>query len=355
MRLRDRDAIVTKERLIFRVLGYEHPREAYFCDVEYAPASIFRSHNSKAFRCGGQQVFYKFYEDEGWRFVQDNFRHYMIPHEMLGKNVIGVNASDILEARKPEKKLGQLLENQYDDALVLTTKDVLGLMTCEFGLQAEDFGVFGSMLHGFHHPSFSDIDLIIYGRDEIARLRSALKVMFEDDSSSLKNEFATNNPLAAKEWKFRNISPKEFAWHQRRKLIYGLFSDRRSGRTIKVEFEPVKAWNEINNDYNSDARFQQKGWVKMLAHVTDDKDAPFTPSIYAIKPLKILHGRSEAIEACRIVSYLEEFRMQVARDETVYVEGNLEEVTTRSQSFFQVALSCCPRYYEQALKKVAGE
>jgi predicted nucleotidyltransferase len=71
--------------------------------------------------------------------------------------------------------------------------------------------------------------------------------------------------------------------------------------------------------------------------------------------LKILHGRSEAIEACRIVSYLEEFRMQVARDETVYVEGNLEEVTTRSQSFFQVALSCCPRYYEQALKKVAGE
>ncbi|MEM1550917.1 MAG: hypothetical protein QXX56_04210 [Candidatus Bathyarchaeia archaeon] len=48
IRLRDRDAIITPEGLIFRVLGYSHPSNGYICDVEYAPSEIYRSSNPKA-------------------------------------------------------------------------------------------------------------------------------------------------------------------------------------------------------------------------------------------------------------------------------------------------------------------
>ena len=70
----------------------------------------------------------------------------------------------------------------------------------------------------------------------------------------------------------------------------------------------------------------QKGWVKLKARVTADDEAPFIPSIYGIEPLEVLSGPKEALEATRVFSYMEEFRQQAQKDETVIVEGNLEEV-----------------------------
>ena len=57
-----------------------------------------------------------------------------------------------------------------------------------------------------------------------------------------------------------------------------------------------------------------------------DDEAPFIPSIYGIEPLEVFAGPKEALEAKRVFSYMEEFRQQVQKDETVIVEGNLEEV-----------------------------
>lgn len=350
LKLRDRDAIVTREGLIFRVFGYCHPAKAYICDAEYAPAEIFKSDNPKAFRNKGRHVFYKFYEDEGWRFIHKNFPKYTIFHEMLRRNVVGVCHSDIVKTREPDNVLNKLVETKPKDELVGALQHVLQFVTQCADLSKEHFGVFGSMLHGFHHPRFSDVDLIIYGRKNAVRLCENLHESYKDDSSTLKNEFETNEPIRGKPWRFLNYSPKEYVWHQRRKMIYALFINEGSRRVVKTEFEPVKDWQEINNKYDVEARIVQKGWTRMFARVVEDRDAPFIPSIYGIELMKVLEGVKEAAEASRIVSYMDEFRMQARRDETIYVEGNLEEVVTLKESFFQIALTYCPRYYEQVLK-----
>jgi len=350
LRLRDRDAIITREGLIFRVFGYSHPSNAYICDAEYAPAEIFKSDNPKAFRNKGQQIFYKFYEDEGWRFIQKSFPQYMIFHEMLRKKVVGVDYNHIAKMRRPSKELKRLIETDPEDELVAALQNVLELAMQGSGLLAKDFGVFGSMFHGFHHPEFSDIDLIIYGRENTVKLCETLQELYSDDSSLLKNEFETDESIRRKRWRFQNFSPKEFVWHQRRKMIYAVLTNKRRGRVIKTEFEPVKGWEEISNAYDSGARILQKGWIRMSARVVEDQDAPFIPSVYEVEPLKVLSGTENGIDATRIVSYMEEFRMQARKDETVYVEGNLEEVTTSKGSFHQIVLTYCPRYYEQVLK-----
>jgi len=350
LRLRDRDAIITKEGLIFRVFGYSHPSNAYICDAEYAPAEIFKSDNPRAFRNKRQRVFYKFYEDEGWKFIQNNFPQYTIFHEILRKNVVGVYHSSIVKVRKPNEELRKLIETKPKDKLLAALQNVLKFTTQRSGLLTENFGVFGSMLHGFHHPKFSDIDLIIYGRKNTVGLYETLEELYKDDLSLLKNEFATDDSVKGKRWRFQNYSPKEYAWHQRRKMIYALFNDKKSARLIKTEFEPAKDWGEISNTYDSETRIVQKGWTKMLVCVVEDRDAPFIPSIYEVETLKVLNGTNEAIDARRIISYVEEFRMQARKDETIYVEGNLEEVITLKGNFYQVALTYCPRYYEQVLK-----
>jgi predicted nucleotidyltransferase len=350
LRLRDRDAITTKEGIIFRVFGYSHPSNAYVCDAEYAPAEIFRSSNPKAFRNNRDRVFYKFYEDEGWKFIQNNFPQYLILHEMLQKKVIGVNLHDIQQAKKPETELQKLIGTEPQGELVGSMRKVLDFVTEHSGLHIESFGVFGSMLHGFHHPKLSDIDLIIYGRENTARLCETLHELYGNGSSPLRNEFETDEALRGKLWKFQNLTPEEFLWHQRRKLIYAVFRDEKSGRTIKTEFEPVKDWKEIQNGHDKNTRIVQKGWVKMHARIARDDDAPFIPSVYDIEPLEILDGPKESSEAKRIVSYMEEYRMQAHKDEAVYVAGNLEKVTTSRGNFYQIALTYCPRYYEQTLK-----
>lgn len=355
LRLRDRDAITTKEGLIFRVFGYTHPSRAYICDVEYAPSTIFKSDNPKALRTRGQTIFYKFFEDEGWKLIQKRFPQYLIPHEMLRQKVIGVDRRDIQEVRAPRAKLTNLVQTEPKDELVAAMQNTLRIITQHSGLSAKNFGVFGSLLHGFHHPEFSDIDLTIYGEKNAAKLRESLEELYKTGSSRIRNEFETDQSVRDKNWRFLNITPKDYVRHQRRKLIYALFKDERSGRTIKTEFEPVKERQEITNDYNPETKILQRGWTKMLARVTEDTDASFLPSVYGIEPLEVLTGRREAIETKRVLSYVEEFRMQACKDETVCVEGNLEEVANPEGRFFQVALTYCPRYYEQALRSVIDD
>jgi len=347
--LRDRDSILTPEGLLFRVFGYSHPQNKYICDAEYAAADVFTSKDPRAPRTGGNQNFYKFYNDEGMKLVLKRYPQYTVFHKMLGLTVVGVSP-DGAEVRKPEKRLPELMATEPKDTLVDATQRVLNTMLQQSGLFMADFGVFGSMLHGFHHPGYSDIDLVVYGRKQNAKMREVLAELYADDASDFRNEFSNPDVMQGKRWLYQNLTVNEFLWHQRRKQIYGLFNDAKSGRVTKAEFEPVKAWSEIHSEYDPTARIVQKGWVKLKARVIDDADAPFIPSIYVIKPLEVLSGPKEALEAVRIFSYMEEFRLQAQQDEVVYIEGNLEEVTSPKCGFHQVTLTYCPRYYEQVLK-----
>lgn len=350
LKLRDRDAIVTPEGLIFRVLGYSHPPKAYVCDAEYAPSELFRSINPKAPRSMNDRLFYKFYEDEGWKLIHHSFPQYTVFHDALQRRLVGVNEDEVAEIRRPKEKLDQLAEVVAKDELHAALQSVLHLIGQHSDLPKKSFGVFGSLLHGFYHPQFSDLDFVIYGGSRLRELRETLKDLYADDSSRLENEFQGDDSVKEKQWRFTNYSSKEYVFHQQRKRIYGLFKDKRSGRSMKTEFEPVKDWMEIEDEYDSFTRVFPRGWVSMTARVTEDRNAPYMPSEYGIEPLEILKGSKEALDVKRVVSYVEEFRMQASRGETVLVEGNLEEVIGPKEAFPQIMLTYCPRYYDQVLK-----
>jgi predicted nucleotidyltransferase len=350
-RLRDRDAVVTNEGIIFRVYGYNHPPNAYVCDPEYAPQSIYKSTLSRAIRKAPDQkrVYYKFYFDEGLHFVKNNYPEYTIFYAPLEARLVGVRQGQIKKVRNPQQRFEQLITNPPRDKLVRSLQTLFTILKTRTTLSMKDFGAFGSLLHDFYHPSYSDLDLIVYGKEKHEKLRELLGQMYGEKSSILKNEFENEEAIRGKHWRFKNYTVKEYVWHQQRKLIYALFKDRTSKRTIKVEFEPVRAWHEIRNEYSAKQRITREGWVRAQARVTEDKDAPFMPSIYEIEPLEIT-SRAKTDDVKRILSYVEEFRIQARKDEKIIVEGNLEKVTTKKDSFHQIILTYGPRYYEQVLK-----
>ena len=225
------------------------------------------------------------------------------------------------------------------------------IITDRSGLSSGNFGVFGSLLHGFYHPHFSDIDLVIYGSRQLMRLLEMLKEIYSEKDSQLRNEFERYDAVRNKRWRFLNYTKREFLEHQRRKMIYAVFHPKNGGRQIKVEFEPVKEWSEIFNEYDDETRIIKKGWIKAIARVKDSSESPFIPSIYKVEILEVLEG-SKVDDITRIISYVEEFRMQAGKDDIVLAEGNLEEVITSKSSFHQITLTYGPRYYEQVLKTI---
>jgi len=350
MKLRDRDAILTEDGIIFRVYGYIHPSGAYVCDPEYASPAVFRSTNPRTRRGENEPLYYKFFADEGMKLVLDSFPQYTVFYEPLQKRLVGVKEGDITEVRRPDVGLQHTFAEEPDDVLLKALQDLFSRISSQSGLTEQDFGVFGSLLHGFYHPRLSDLDFIVYGKENVNRLCEALETLYREDSS-LRNEFDSMKAVESKDWKFLNYSLEEYVWHQRRKMIYAYFDSKDAGRVVKAEFEPVKDWNEICNEYNPSARISHVGWIKAVAEITGDKDAPFIPSIYQIEVKAILDG-PEVDDIKRIFSYMEEFRMQAKQGERVLVEGNLEKVVNGNDVFHQITLSYGPRYYEQTLKVI---
>jgi predicted nucleotidyltransferase len=352
LKVRDKDAPVSREGIIFRVYGYDHPPHACICDVEYAPETIYRAVEPKAVRTGLPLKYYKFYSDGGLRFVQEKYPQYQFFYEPLQRQLVGIKEEQIVELRKPDQKLKEILELEPKDNLMRAMRNVLELIFNHSKLKPSDFGVFGSLLHGFYNLNYSDLDYVIYGSSKVEELVDVLDDFYKDRDGVLKNEFDFfDERTEQKNWRFENYTLKEYEWYEKRKRIYALHDSKELGRRVKVEFEPVRAWNEIRNEYHPEMRITRIGWIKAKAIIRDDKESYFMPAIYPIEVLEIIEGRgADNIE--RIITYVEEYKMQVKKDEKVLVEGTLEKVETPQKTFHQITLTHIPdkRYYKQVLK-----
>ena len=351
LRLRDRDDIITPEGLIMRVLGYDHPPGAWFCEPLYAPCSIFRSSDPRAPRLprdGG--LYLKFYGDEGWRFVMEHWPAYRLRHKPLGADLVGVREGQVKAVRRTDEGLRALLASGSEDPLARALVELLDELTGATGLRTSDFGVFGSLLHGFYHPLLSDLDLVVYGLRALRAVREALAELYSS-GERFKNEFGPGWSYGCRDWPWAGISPEEFRWHQARKLIYGFFLSREAGRWVKFELEPVRSWPEITNRYDPSEHITKLGWALVRGRVADASGAPFTPAVYGLEEAVFLgEPPPGAREPELILCYVDEFRLQAFEGEELVAAGWLEHVEGPRWERWQLVLTYGPRYHEQFIK-----
>ncbi|MHA1143614.1 MAG: hypothetical protein ACTSRW_02685 [Candidatus Helarchaeota archaeon] len=361
MIFKDRDFLITKEGLIFRVYGYTHPPDAAVCDVEYAPETIYQTSDPRAIRflyrghsddTKQHSRYYKFYFDGGLKFVQKRYPEYQVNFRPLNVKLVGLKETQITEFRSPQEKLRSILANDEKDPLIQTTQDIIDIITDHSTLKPNDFGCFGSILHDFYHVKYSDIDLTCHGKKELRELRETLNDFYVQDEHPIKNEFDfwTKDIEESKHWHFVNYPIKDYPLYERRKAIYAVTNSPLLNRRIKIEFEPIKKESEFKNEYENLQNIEHVGWIEVVAEITDDDDAFYLQSLYSIKILKIERG--PRVEIDRVCNFLEEYRGIVQRGETVVIKGNLEKVTTVSGIFYQITLSYGHRNYEKQVLKL---
>jgi len=348
--LRDRDAIISREGIIFRVYGYTHPSNGYVCDVEYAPSPLYHNQHPKAPRYDKNRVYYKFFEDQGLHFITQQYPKYQIYYHPLQRQLVGVEVSAISQSKLPRCALSILYQQTPTDNLLRALHDILQEITTISTLELDDFGIFGSLLHGFYHPNFSDIDLTIMGKQNVQELQKTLSAIYSANDGILINEFSSSKTWTKTRWRFTNLSLAEYECHQRRKLIYSLYTGSVARRRIKVEFEPVLNYSETVNEYNEIIQIENLGWIEAEGIILDDEFGSFMPSIYTFE--LATSNRSDITDIHRITSYVEEYRMQVKKGEKIRVNGYVEKVTALRNQFYQITLTYAPRYYEQVLKKI---
>jgi len=350
VRFRDRDAPITEEGLIFRVYGYVHPPGYCVCDLEYAPETVYKSVDPRSVRERDGKRFYKFYFDGGLTFVKRKFPRYQFFYRPLQTRLVGLAEEQILEMRRPDERLRLIFDSDKEDALVQTLRGFLMKIFEVSKLRIGDFGAFGSIMHDFYHPKYSDLDLVVYGKRQLLELMEVLNALNSDAGSGFQNEFEGWDPsMPPLHWKFKYYNKAEYGWHQRRKTVFALYESADLKRSVKVEFEPVKRWDEITNKYADDKRIENLGWVEATIKILDDSESFFMPSIYPVEVLRI-SKRFRNVDVGRVVSYVEEFRMQLKEGEEGIVRGRLEKVSGRGGEFHQIALSYGPSYFKQVLK-----
>lgn len=173
---KDRDFVETEEGFIFCLVGYLHPPERYTAHLKYTRAEAGRW-------ARGAVRFHReleYYHVRKFSKTLDSLRthhpRYMSFDPVRNLSFSFVPQDAVTTYYRPEERFQAILARPADPL----EKDVEALVSLLVGAGGPDpdaFGITGSTLLNIHDPSFSDIDLLVYGRDATASVRAPLDVL----------------------------------------------------------------------------------------------------------------------------------------------------------------------------------
>lgn len=171
------------------------------------------------------------------------------------------------------------------------------------GLEVQSMGVTGSLLIGAHNQQ-SDIDLIVYDREQFHQARTITRDLIAR---------GLLQPLSSSDWEISydrrscDLTITDYVWHERRKFNKAMINGRKFDLSY-VNHTPVDA----------DVRYRKSGKIVLRCTITDADQSYDYPALF-----KIDHAEIRAI-ACFTATYTG----QALTGETVEVSGSLEQTDT---------------------------
>jgi hypothetical protein len=180
---RDRDYIITPEGFIFTVIGNIHPVERVIAYLKYVP-------DDRGKWGRGRSRYRRVLEHynvpsvvDSMELLRANAPRYLFESTVHGITLPAVPTGRIAQHLRPEQRRLQLESTEDRDELEDRTLELIDLISKNTGVPAGSFGVTGSVLARIHDPTFSDIDLVVYGFNNAVRVRSFMQ--------NLKGSFGT--------------------------------------------------------------------------------------------------------------------------------------------------------------------
>ena len=316
---KDRDFIETKEGLLFCVVGYLHPPDKVTAYLKYSPATAGRwQRQGRAYR--RELAFYHAHQvAETLDILQTHYPHYVHTCPVRDMRFSMVPHKYVRTYYCPEQRLAEILAHPADP-LEETVVKVVQTIQAATGLSPASLGVTGSILLGIHDPGFSDIDLTVYGRENIRRLRPAL-------ADGLPGT-APPDKAYIEDWcrgvmRYFGLSEAQARWLVFRRWTFTFPYPHRAREGAIVSLHPTRTDAEIQEVYGEHI-YRDVGMVRLQATIADAADAVFMPAIYALADVRILEGPAVAVN--EICAYEGLFSQVADVGERVEARGKLEQV-----------------------------
>jgi len=329
---RDRDFLQTPEGFLFCVVGGVHPQNKVISYIKYLPSDSGDWGNKK-------NQFSRILKNytisnllETFQYLEQKYPHYLYKSPVDNITVTAVPHECITQHFMPEKKLSQINQSTNLDSLQKKLVRFITFLQKISRIKDTYFGVTGSILLDIHQPSFSDLDVIVYGTKNSWNLKKAL-IQQQGPESPLKR--LQGNALkkwCAKKSKQYPMTKKDAFNLYKRKWNLGFFEDR------WVSIHPVKLEKEINEEYGSKS-YQPLGQINLEAIVSGSFNSLFLPAVYEVEDITFLDS-NPSIDIIEIVSYEGLYSSLAENGEKIRVKGKLEKVTQKqtNQRYYRVVV-----------------
>lgn len=312
---KDRDFLETVEGMFFCVTGYLHPPEKITAYLKYSPVTEGKwKKNNTSFR--RELPFYHVFSvSKTIQYLKENYPQYVqfCPVRSIEMSIIPQRY--INQYYEPETRMHELFSSPQD-TLEETVKAFAQDIMDKTHIPLSCLGITGSILTGLHNPSFSDIDLIVYGRENSIKIKDNLPAL--ENVRTLTGE-------KQKEWiehkmKIFTMEKKQAKKFSTRKWNYGFY------KNTYFSVHPTRTDAEITENYG-DFYYTGRGAATIQAEVIDSSESMFLPAIYKIERCTVLEGEPVPID--EIVSYEGVYCDVFKGGEKIEARGRLEQVNNR--------------------------
>jgi len=321
---KDRDFVETKEGFFFCIVGYLHPPDKYTAYLKYVPSSVGKwGADTKYRRVLEYYHAIKVYETID--FLERNYPQYVCYCPVRHIKMSMVPRKMVKEYYSAKERLEEIIK-EGRDILEQEVREIVYFLSEISGLKPWNFGVTGSILLKIHNPSFSDIDLTVYGMKESLKLREALESL---DRNSLVRKLGKDK---LEEWaeavstRFK-IPLKDAKILAIRRWNYGFFKKR------YFSIHPVRKDEEIIEKYGEKYYFPI-GRVEGTCTISDANESLFLPAIY-----KVENVRGIDVDIEEIASFEGVFSGIAFEGEDVKFKGKLERVESKKgRTYYRVVI-----------------
>lgn len=309
MNIITRDFIESKDNIFFAVTNYNHPKSHILAFPRYM-SSINGNRMINGIR------YKKLSSMEALDFLKKYHPDYFLNWNRYDEKMVAVPVDDIKKVYKPIEKLASIRRSELDNIFY----EKIVLLTDVFhdycGISYEDMGISGSTLIGLFDVDNSDIDLIIYGKEN-HRLAIDFFSKIKNDDEYVLNSIHGNfwKQVYDKRMFDDTFDLDEFIWYENRKSNRGIIQDS----LFDISFN--KRYDEIIDDSNLCYRRLEN--MKIICTIDDDSESYHNPAIYHVSNVEILEGEDRIIE--NIVSYTHTYTGIVKNNERVIASGVCEK------------------------------
>lgn len=316
MRILPRFFIKTKDNLFFAVNTYHHPQTHYVAFLRYVP-------DENGERISNGVKYKKISSSEAYDYLNRHHPDYLFDWNIEGKKTMGVPREDVEEILNPITRLNEILNSEDDDELFSKIRLLAKTFHEGADIDYEDMGVSGSTLLNLQNNTTSDIDFIVFGKENHKRAIKLYSKLKEEDSSPLeKINDSYWNHVYEKRIKDNSMTLEEFIWYESRKNNRGLIQGTLFDISFTLKEDEVVDEEEIY--------FRPLENIKIKCKIIDDDNSYAYPAIYLVSDVKFLEGTCVNIE--KIVSFTHTYTGIVKNNEKVIASGVCEEVTKKDSS-----------------------